>query len=339
MTEARLWKRLKNGKTQCRLCNHYCVIAPNDRGKCGVRENRDGTLYTLNYGKIAARNLDPVEKKPLYHFQPGSRTFSFATMGCNLNCTFCQNWSLSQPPREGGTIIGQDTTPEELVANALRLEAASIAYTYSEPTIFFEIMQDTARLAHEHGLKNIMVSNGFMSRECLAELAPLIDAINVDLKGFTEDFYRDITGARLAPVLDNLKQIKHDLGWWLEVTTLLIPGQNDSEEELDQLTNFLAEEIGTDTPWHISRFHPDYRMTDADPTSSDSLERAFAMGKDKGLKYVYIGNMPGLDRQNTYCPGCNAELVNRSGFILRSTGIWGGKCLHCGEPIHGVDMG
>ena len=267
MIEARLWKRLKNGKTQCRLCNHYCVIRLGERGKCGVRENRDGTLYALNYGKIAAQALDPVEKKPLYHFQPGTWTFSFATMGCNLNCAFCQNWSLSQPPREDGTILGRDQTAEELVEAALSRDAASISYTYSEPTIFFEIMQDTARLAHEKGLKNIMVSNGFMSRECLDELAPLIDAINVDLKGFTEDFYRNISGARLAPVLDNLKRIKHDLKWWLEVTTLLIPGRNDSEKELDQLTDFLANEIGTDTPWHISRFHPDYRMAETGPTS------------------------------------------------------------------------
>ena len=339
MTEARLWKKLKNGRVQCRLCNHYCVIDAGNRGTCGVRENRDGTLYALNYGKIAARNLDPVEKKPLYHFQPGTTTFSFATMGCNLSCRFCQNWSLSQPPREDGTILGQDATPEELVAEALRVGASSIAYTYSEPTIFFEIMQDTARLAHAKGLKNIMVSNGYMSRECLEELGPDIDAINVDLKCFTDEFYRDISGAHLKPVLDNLKFIKHELKWWLEVTTLLIPGSNDSPEELDRLTDFLAAEIGTDTPWHISRFHPDYLMADTGPTSGDSLERAFALGKAKGLKFVYIGNMPGLNRQNTHCPGCDAELVNRSGFALRTSGIKDGRCARCGEPIPGVDMG
>ena len=339
MTEARLWKPLEDGLVQCRLCSHYCLIKPDSRGKCGVRENRGGILYALNYGKIAARNLDPVEKKPLYHFQPGTKTFSFATMGCNLTCSFCQNWSLSQPPREEGVILGQDTTPEELVNEAVLLKASSISYTYSEPTIFFELMQDTARLAHEKGLKNIMVSNGYMSRECLDELGPLIDAINVDLKCFTDEFYQDMSGAHLKPVLDNLKRIKHDLKWWLEVTTLLIPGHNESDEELDQLTDFLANEVGTDTPWHISRFHPDYRMTNAAPTPGNALQRAFSMGKDKGLKYVYIGNMPNLNRQNTYCPACNAELINRSGFALQTSGIESGKCTHCGEIIPGVDLG
>lgn len=339
MHKARLWKPLKEGTIQCRLCSHYCVIKPDARGTCGVRANIDGTLYTLNYGKIAALNLDPVEKKPLYHFQPGTRTYSFATMGCNLNCSFCQNWSLSQPPRTEGRIEGRDATPEKLVDEALRLKAASISYTYSEPTIFFEIMQDTARLAQKNGLKNIMVSNGFMSRECLDELAPYIDAINVDLKSFTEEFYKNISGARLKPVLENLKYIKHTLKWWLEVTTLLIPGKNDSPDELDQLTDFLANDIGKDTPWHISRFHPDYKMTDAGVTQRDSLEMAFDMGKSKGLKYVYIGNMPGANRQQTYCSGCGKLLVDRAGFTSSRPDIRDGKCIHCNEIIHGVDMG
>jgi len=339
MLEARLWKPLKDGAVQCRLCNHYCAIKPGARGKCGVRENIDGTLYSLNYGKIAALNLDPVEKKPLYHFQPGTRTYSFATMGCNLSCTFCQNWTLSQPPREGGEIKGQDMTPEQLVEEAVRHKAASISYTYSEPTIFFETIQDTAKLAKKKGLKNIMVSNGFMSRECLDELAPLIDAINVDLKCFTEDFYQNISGARLKPVLENLKYIKHTLKWWLEVTTLLIPGKNDSPEELDQLTDFLANEIGPDTPWHISRFHPDYKMTDAHVTQIDSLEIAFNMGKSKGLKYVYIGNMPGAHHQQTTCPGCGKLLIDRAGFTSTRPAIQNGKCDECGEKIDGINMG
>ncbi len=339
MHEARLWKPLKKGAVQCRLCNHYCAIKPNERGKCGVRENRDGTLYALNYGKIAALNLDPVEKKPLYHFQPGTRTFSLATMGCNLRCTFCQNWSLSQPPREGGRIEGRDTSPEALVAEAIKIKAASIAYTYSEPTIFFELMQDTAKLAQERGLKNIMVSNGFMSRECLDELAPYIDAINVDLKCFTEEFYHEISGARLQPVLDNLKYIKHTLGWWLEVTTLLIPGKNDSSEELDQLTDFLAKELGPDTPWHISRFHPDYKMTNVGVTQKDSLETAYRMGTSKGLNFVYIGNMPGTNRQQTICPGCGQMLIDRSGFSSTRPAIKNGKCEQCGKKIAGIDMG
>ncbi len=339
MMEARLWKGLKDGMVQCRLCNHYCVIQKGSRGLCGVRENREGTLYALNYGKIAALNLDPVEKKPLYHFQPGTRTYSFATMGCNLTCSFCQNWSLSQPPREEARIEGRTMSPEEVVDEATKLKAASISYTYSEPTIFFEIMQDTARLAHERGMKNIVVSNGYMSRECLDELGPHIDAINVDLKCFTEDFYKDISGAKLGPVLDNLKYIKHTLGWWLEVTTLLIPGKNDSPEELEELTNFLVSEIGTDTPWHISRFHPDYKMGDVAVTQSDSLLSAYEMGKLKGLKYVYIGNMPNLDMQHTMCPGCGALLINRSGFASSMPSINKGKCTKCGEKISGIELG
>lgn len=339
MQEARLWKPLKEGVVQCRLCNHFCTVKPGERGQCGVRENRDGTLYSLNYDKIAAISLDPVEKKPLYHFQPGTGTLSFATMGCNLSCSFCQNWTLSQPPREGGRIEGRHATPQEIVDEAIRTEAASISYTYSEPTIFFELMQDTAILAHERSLKNIMVSNGYMSRECLDELGPHIDAINVDLKCFTEGFYKEIAGAHLKPILDNLKYIKHTLGWWLEVTTLLIPGKNDSPDELDAIASFIADELGTDTPWHISRFHPNYKMGDTPVTKSDSLQTAYDTGRANGLKYVYIGNIPGLDKQHTDCPGCGREIINRTGFTAGRREIENGRCAHCAEIIHGVDMG
>ncbi len=337
--EARLWKPLKNRAVQCRLCNHYCRIAAGERGKCGVRENREGTLFSLNYGKIAAISLDPVEKKPLYHFQPGTQTLSFATMGCNLTCSFCQNWTLSQTPVEDGQIAGRAATPEQIVAEALRVKAASVSYTYSEPTIFFELMQDTARLSQRHGLKNILVSNGFMSRECLDELGPHINAINVDLKCFTEAFYKEIAGAHLKPVTDNLKHIKHTLGWWLEVTTLLIPGRNDSPEELEQLTDFLVHEIGTDTPWHISRFHPSYKMDNVPVTGGDTLTAAYHMGKRKGLKYVYIGNMPGLNRQQTFCPGCGQRVIDRTGFTVVCPAVRNGHCAHCGATIHGIDMG
>jgi pyruvate formate lyase activating enzyme len=339
MHEARLWRRLKGDTVQCRLCSHFCVIGQGERGQCGVRENREGTLMALNYGRIAALNLDPVEKKPLFHFQPGSRTYSFATAGCNLRCSFCQNWSLSQAPREGGRITGRAMTPQDLVDEALKLKAASISYTYSEPTIFFETMQDTARLAAGQGLSNIMVTNGFMSPECLDEMGPLIDAANVDLKSFSDDFYQDICGARLKPVLENLVRIRHDLGWWLEVTTLLIPGKNDSPDELDQLTDFLLTELGEDTPWHISRFHPDFKMNDVSATGRDTLEAAYAMGRDKGLKYVYIGNVPGSDRQQTLCPGCGATLIDRAGFTPTLLAVSHGRCTHCGTVVAGVGMG
>mgnify|MGYP000100220079 CR=1 FL=1 len=338
MVEARLWKRLKEDKVQCRLCSHFCLIKPGCVGRCGVRRNEDGTLYSLNYGKIAALNLDPVEKKPLYHFQPGSYTYSFATMGCNFGCVFCQNASLSQPPRNGRAPAGADTTPEELVAGAREHGASSISYTYSEPTIFFEIMQDTARLAVQHGLKNIMVSNGFMSPDCLEELGPVMHAANIDLKGFTEDFYKQQCDARLAPVLENLKHIKA-LGWWLEVTTLLIPGLNDSRAELEGMARFLVEELGPEVPWHLSRFHPDYKLRDRGPTKLSSLEMAHSIGREAGLRYVYIGNVPGNDFAKTICPGCGEELMDRLGFSVGKSAIRDGKCVHCGQPIDGIDLG
>jgi len=308
------------------------------RGRCGVRENIDGTLYTLNYGRVAAVNLDPIEKKPLYHFQPGTQTYSFATMGCNLSCSFCQNWSISQPPRVDGTLEGQPRSPEMLVREALRLNASSIAYTYTEPTVFFELMHDTAQLARNNKLKNVMVSNGYMSRKCLDALGPDIDAINVDLKCFTEDFYQDLSGAALAPVLENLRYIRNELKWWLEVTTLLIPGKNDSAHELNALTDFLVSELGPETPWHISRFHPDYKMGRTPATSRDSLDMAYEIGCQKGLKYIYIGNMPGLDRQHTHCPGCGHRVITRSGFGVALTELEHGTCSQCGKKIHGINL-
>lgn len=338
MTEARLWKKLKDGKVQCRLCNHFCIIDDDRRGICGVRENRDGTLFSLNYGQLAALGMDPVEKKPLYHFQPGTQTFSFAAMGCNFGCLFCQNASLSQPTRTGTIPDGRTATPEQLVASAREQGAASISYTYSEPTIFFEMMQDTARLAKMQGLSNIMVSNGFMSTECLDELAGVMDAANIDLKGFTEDFYEIQCGARLAPVLENLKHIR-ELGWWLEVTTLLIPGLNDSESEIADMARFIAEELGEHTPWHLSRFHPDHQLLDRDSTPVKRLEAAHAIGRRAGLKYVYIGNVPGNQHARTICPGCGEVLMERYGFKSGNPAISGGKCMHCGEKIHGVNLG
>lgn len=338
MREAMLWKPLKGRKVQCHLCSHFCVIMAGKRGKCGVRENRDGTLHALTYGKVAALNVDPVEKKPLYHFLPGTRTFSFAAMGCNLSCRFCQNHSLSQPPRQGMDVRGEQYTPEELVQGALRSGSASISYTYSEPTIFFEMMLETARIAHENKLKNIMVSNGFMSPECLDMLGPHIDAINVDLKGFTEQFYKETCGAKLQPVLDNLRHIRR-LGWWLEVTTLLIPEGNDDMKSIEGIAGFIAKELGTETPWHLSRFHPDYRMTDRAPTSVTSLEKAREIGLRHGLKYVYIGNVPGSDFSSTICPGCGRALIERHGFSTGRKEIRQGACTHCGAKIAGIGMG
>ncbi|MGE4554390.1 MAG: AmmeMemoRadiSam system radical SAM enzyme [Desulfovibrionaceae bacterium] len=335
MHEASLYQRLDQNRVQCRLCSHFCRIEDNETGKCGVRKNEGGVLHTLVYDRVAAVNLDPVEKKPLYHFLPGTFTFSFGAMGCNLGCAFCQNDTLSQPPRQGRRVAGQHATPEQLVEAARMRGAQSVSYTYSEPTVFFELVRDTADLAHAAGLKNILVSNGFMSPQCLEELRGRIDAANIDLKAFTEDFYRDLCQARLEPVLHNLKAIKQ-MGWWLEVTTLVIPGRNDSDEELGHIAAFVANELGADTPWHISRFHPCYRLTDAPPTPAATLERAHAVGKAAGLQFVYVGNAPGHPANNTYCPVCGKLVLGRAGFRVDPEARLDGVCPHCGHRLAGV---
>lgn len=338
MKPALLWKSVKGNKVACRLCSHFCLIEEGQRGLCGVRQNRGGALFALSYGKIAAMNMDPVEKKPLYHFHPGSQTFSFATQGCNFSCLFCQNASLSQPPRLGHTIEGRTMTPEQLVAMALDCNAASISYTYSEPTVFFELVLETSRKAVEQGLKNILVSNGYQSPQCLEELGPWIHAANIDLKAFSEDFYREQCGAKLRPVLDNLVRIMK-LGWWLEVTTLVIPGLNDSEQELAELASFIRRELGPDVPWHVSRFHPQHKMLDRPPTPLAALETALAAGRKAGLRYVYVGNVPGHDSDDTHCPSCQAAVITRRGFTVTQNLVREGKCPQCGAHIAGVGLG
>ncbi len=332
MREARLWRALSEKRVQCELCSHYCLISDGGRGKCGVRENRDGTLFTLVDEQVAAANLDPIEKKPLYHFLPGTTSFSIGTMGCNLECGFCQNWSLSQPPKAGRPIEGQRVTPERIVEIARELGAASISYTYSEPTIFFELVEATARLARDAGLANVLVSNGFMSPRCLDELGPLIQAANIDLKAFSDRFYKELCGARLRPVLENLEHIRR-LGWHLEVTTLVIPGWNDSDEELAGIAGFIADKLGPDTPWHVSRFHPTYRLTDRGPTPVERLEAAWRIGLDAGLHYVYVGNVPGHDTNSTKCPKCGCVCIEREGFTVRGNRLEDGACPSCGEPV------
>lgn len=337
MYPAALWKRLRDGRVQCQLCAHYCRLGQDERGRCGVRQCRDGALFTLVHDRVAALNLDPVEKKPLYHFQPGTMTLSFGTMGCNLSCAFCQNFSLSQPPRQGKPIVGDPVTPAELVQAAVRNGAASISYTYSEPTVFFELMTETAVLAHDQGLKNILVSNGFQSPQCLDALGPLIDAANIDLKAMDADFYEQVCGAKLSPVLANLAHMRR-LGWWIEVTTLLIPGRNDAPEELRSLADFLVRELGAQTPWHISRFHPDFAMRDRPPTPLASLQQAYAIGRESGLAFVYVGNVPGNEHNGTICPGCGELLIDRSGFMVNAVRTVGGRCAHCGAQVPGVGL-
>ena len=325
---ARLWQALDAGTVKCLLCAHFCSIAPGAKGLCGVRENRQGTLVSLSYDKVAALHLDPIEKKPLFHFLVGTQTLSLGTPGCNLCCKFCQNWELSTTPGTQGKLYGQDIAPQKIVDMAKAAQASSIAYTYSEPTIFFELMYDTAKIARDNDLANIMVSNGFQSQKCLQELQPLIQAANIDLKAFTNHFYEDVCGARLKPVLNNLVWIKK-AGWHLEVTTLVIAGFNDSDAELTQMARFIVHELGADTPWHVSRFHPSHAMSDCRPTPVETLKRAQDIGKAQGLYYVFVGNVPGSGLENTICPGCGDVLIHREGFRVMSNSLEKGRCPKC----------
>ena len=337
MKEAMLYEKLPENRVRCNLCAHHCLIGDGNKGICQVRENRDGKLYTLVYGRTISQNIDPIEKKPLFHFYPGSTTYSIATPGCNFRCAWCQNWEISQMPKKQHLIAGYEATPAEIVSAAQKRSCRSIAYTYTEPTIFFEYAYDTARLARAAGLANIFVTNGYMTGEMLKTIAPYLDAANVDLKAFRDKTYRKYVGARLQPVLDSLKAIKQ-LGIWLEVTTLVIPGINDEPEELQDAAQFIIRELGADTPWHISRFFPDYQLIDVPPTPQKSLERAWEIGKSVGLRYVYLGNVPGEEKQNTYCPDCRALLIRRNIFGVLANCIQSGCCPNCGFAIAGVGM-
>jgi len=332
--EALLYEKKEEGKVRCGLCAHRCLIAPGKRGICAVRENRDGILHTLVYGALIAQNVDPIEKKPLFHVHPGSKSFSIATMGCNFSCTFCQNADISQGPREASLIHGRETSPEEVVEQAVRSGSRTIAYTYTEPTIFFEYTLDIARLAVARGLENIFVTNGYMTPAALETIGADLHGANVDLKSFSDEFYRKRCGARLEPVLASLREMKRR-GVWVEVTTLLIPGLNDSDGELKEIAGFLVS-IGLETPWHISRFHPQYRLTSAPPTPLESIHRAARIGKAAGLKYVYCGNVPGDEGENTACASCGEALIRRWGFTVAENRLREGACPRCGTKLDGL---
>jgi len=329
-----LYEKIDGNAVRCNLCAHRCRIVPSKRGICGVRENRDGTLYSLVYGVIIAENVDPIEKKPLFHVHPGSNSFSIATVGCNFRCTFCQNHDISQMPRESGRVMGRDTTAEEIVQKAVATGSKSIAYTYTEPTIFFEFAYDVGMSARARNIKNIFVTNGFMTGEALDLISPCLDAANVDLKSFSDDFYKKYCGARLEPVLESVRKMK-DLGIWVEITTLIIPTLNDSDAELTRIAEFIRS-VGTETPWHISRFHPQYEMTTLPPTPLSTLHRAADIGRAAGLKYVYTGNVPGDASECTYCAQCGNLLIDRFGFHINSFNLEGGKCPKCGTPLDGI---
>lgn len=336
MKEALLYEPLEERKVRCHLCHHHCIISPGKRGLCGVRYNEEGVLYSLVYGKIIAEHVDPIEKKPLYHFLPGSYSYSIATVGCNFRCSFCQNYEISQYPQLYPTDIpGKPHSPKEIVKLALGSGSKSISYTYTEPTVFFEFALDCAKLAVREGLKNVFVSNGYMTKEALNLIKPYLHGINVDLKAFTEGFYQRICKAKLRPVLDNLKYLKQ-LGIWVEITTLVIPGENDDEGELRELVRFIRDELGPDTPWHISRFYPQYKMLHKPYTPLETLQRAYFIGKEEGLYYIYIGNVPGNETENTFCPQCNTLLLERYGFSLLRNNLKEGACPNCGFSVSGV---
>ncbi len=337
MKEALLYAKEKDQKVRCNLCNHRCLITPDKRGICGVRENREGTLYTLVYGQIIARHVDPIEKKPLFHFHPGSRSYSIATVGCNFHCLFCQNYEISQMPKDEGRIMGEAVPPEEVVAAAEKTKSFSIAYTYTEPTIFFEYAYDTAKLANLRGIKNVFVSNGYLSHEAIETIQPYLQAANIDLKAYSEKFYREICGARLKPVLENLKLMKK-LGIWIEITTLIVPTLNDSEKELRGIADFIRTELGPETPWHVSRFYPMYRLTSIHSTPVQTVLKAREIGLKAGLYYVYSGNIPGEGGENTYCPHCGSLLIERLGFTLLQYKVVDSRCPKCSATVHGVGM-
>lgn len=335
MHGALFYKRIEAEKVRCELCAHNCLIADGRRGICGVRENQKGVLYSLVYGKLAAASIDPIEKKPLFHFLPGSTSYSISTVGCNFHCAFCQNFGLSQSPREKYIIEGEDVEPQAVVEAALSSGCKSISYTYTEPTIYFEYAQDIAECAKAKGLKNVFVSNGFMNPPVASAAARFLAADNVDLKSFRDEYYRKICGGRLQPVLDTLKLLKK-LGVWVEVTTLVIPGLNDSKEELTDIAGFIKNEMSDDTPWHVSGFYPTYKMTDRPPTPPQSLIKAREIGLAVGLKYVYAGNAPIPDGENTHCSNCKKTLVERYGFTIKNNVIKEGRCPDCSTPVSGV---
>jgi pyruvate formate lyase activating enzyme len=338
MHRAMLWEKMREeeGKVHCFLCRHHCHIKEGRRGLCRVRENRSGELFTLVYDRVIARHVDPVEKKPLYHFFPGSRIYSLATPGCNFRCRHCQNADIAQLPREPGVIPGESLPPMEIVAEARKADCRSIAYTYTEPTVFFELALDTAKLAAEGGIDNVFVTNGYITPEALAEIGPYLQAANIDLKGFSKDFYRRVCGASLDGVLDSIR-LHCSLGIWIELTTLLIPDHNDSESELRDMARFIAE-INPNIPWHLSRFFPAYRLTNLEATAVKTLRRAREIGLEEGLRYVYLGNMPDGEGGNTHCLSCGDIVIGRAVRGIWSLNIEGGACGTCGRAVPGVGL-
>jgi pyruvate formate lyase activating enzyme len=329
---AKYYQALSNNMVQCLLCPNKCILSEGQRGDCRVRQNIDGQLYSLVYGKVASANLDPIEKKPFFHFLPGSLAYSIATAGCNLQCIFCQNWQISQVFPED--IQAQNLSPAQVVEQALANGAQSIAYTYSEPIVFYEYVLETAKIARQKGLKNVVITAGYINEEPLRELCQYVDAIKIDLKAFRQDFYDKMTGGQLAVILRNLKIIKEE-GVWLEIVNLVIPGENDSPEEIQQMAEWIKENLGEEVPLHFTRFYPMYKLQNLPPTPEETLKKAREIALEIGLKYVYTGNIGNIATESTYCPTSGELAIQRHGHFVLQNNLQDGFCPD-GEEIPGI---
>ncbi|MFA6217202.1 MAG: AmmeMemoRadiSam system radical SAM enzyme [Candidatus Omnitrophota bacterium] len=330
---ALFYEKLNGKAVQCRLCPRECYISLGKKGFCGVRQNSNGELYSESFAKLVAIHIDPIEKKPLFHFLPGTTAFSIAAAGCNLKCAFCQNWEISQVPSETLRYIFLE--PKDLIKKVQESKSPVIAYTYTEPTIFYEYMLETAQLAKKAGIRNVMHSSGYINEEPLRRLAPYLDAANIDIKGFTEDFYHKMTQGSLAPVLKSLKILK-EFGVHLEITALLIPGYNDTQNSIAQMCDWIKENLGIDTPLHFSRFFPMYKLLSLSPTPAETLQASRQIALSRGLKYVYIGNLPGNQGEHTYCPRCHKIVIKRNGYFIVEKNLKNQACAFCAEKIEGV---
>lgn len=331
--EAMFYKKLEDARVECELCPRECRIADLERGYCGVRENRGGTYYTLVHSRACALHVDPIEKKPFFHYLPGTPAVSIATAGCNVECKFCQNWQISQfRPEQVDSI---KLTPSDVIKHAKKSHSPTIAYTYTEPVVFYEFMYDTARAAKQEGVASVVVSNGYIKEEPLVELCKHLGAVKIDLKAFTEEFYKDTCSGSLKPVLETLITLKK-LGMWFEIVVLIVPTLNDSEKELKEMCAWVYKELGPDVPIHFSRFHPTYKIKNLPPTPVRTLEMARATAQEAGLNFAYIGNVPGHEGEHTYCPDCKEIVIGRVGYTIVRNAVRDGRCHNCEHPIAGV---
>jgi pyruvate formate lyase activating enzyme len=331
---AKWWEPTDSNKILCTLCPRYCKIGEGQPGFCFIRQNIGGKLYSIGYGRPTGFAVDPIEKKPLNHFLPGTDILSFGTAGCNLGCKFCQNWSMSKAKLDD--LNSLEASPEEVVNLAKRYHTPSIAYTYNDPTIFSEYVIDISKIAREEGIKSVMVTAGYIDKEARKDVYKYIDAANVDLKGFTERFYWKNTYSHLNDVLDTLVWLKNETDVWFEITTLIIPDENDSPEEIKQECDWILKNLGDNIPLHFTAFHPDFKMRDKDRTPEKTLTDARKIAMEMGIKYCYVGNVYNSEGQTTYCPNCNEKLIKRNWHSVLSNNLKNGKCRKCGERIEGV---